>query len=366
MTTALGAAAIRGWSENRAWIMYVGTYTNRKSKGIYAWRFDASGKLTPLGLMAETSNPSFLAIDSGGRYLYAANEDARGAVSAFAIDRETAALKLINSVSSKGEMPCHVAIDHTGKWLFAANYDSGSVAAFPIQTGGKLGEASTFIQHSGHSVNRERQAGPHAHMATVSPDNRFLLVPDLGMDRVVAYRFDPKKGSLTSNEAPLKTVAGFGPRHLAFSKDTRFVYVLGELGGAIAVFQYDAARGTGEQVQSLSMLPAGYSAVPSAAEIVVHANGKFLYASNRGHDSIAIFRIDTAKGTLTAAGRPAAHAKTPRNFAIDPTNNFLLAGGQDSNNIAVFRIDQATGGLTIAGDPIEAPVPVCITFVAAG
>lgn len=366
LSAALGAAAMRSWAENRAWIMYVGTYTNPNCKGIYAWRFDSAGKFTPLGLMAETSNPSFLAIDSTGHYLYTVNEDQKGRLSAFAIDRSTAGLKPINSVSSKGDSPCHVALDRTGKWLFAANYNSGSVASFPVEAGGKLGEAAAFVQHTGSSINKERQAGPHAHMAAVSPDNHFVLVPDLGEDRVVVYRFDPKKGSLTSNGAPLKTAAGFGPRHLAFGKDARFAYVLGELAGAVEVYQYDAARGSGERVQSISMLPAGYKAVPSGAEIVVHASGKFLYASNRGHDSIAIFRIDAAKGTLTAVDRPAARAKTPRNVAIDPTNNFLLAGGQESNKIAVFRIDQGTGKLTVAGDPLNAPVPVCITFTPAG
>jgi 6-phosphogluconolactonase len=366
LSAALGAVAMRGWAQSRAWIMYVGTYTKPNCKGIYAWRFDSAGKFTPLGLMAETSNPSFLAIDSTGHYLYAANEDQQGKLSAFAIDRSTAELKPINSVSSKGDSPCHVALDRTGKWLFAANYNSGSVASFPIAAGGKLGEAAAFLQHTGSSVNKERQTGPHAHMAAVSPDNRFVLVPDLGTDRVMVYNLDVKKGSLTSNGAPLRTAAGFGPRHLAFGKDARFVYVLGELAGAVDVFQYDTARGGGEQVQSISMLPEGYSAVPSGAEIVVDASGKFLYASNRGHDSIAIFRIDAANGTLTAVDRPSARAKTPRNFAIDPTNNFLLAGGQDSNKIAVFRIDQGTGKLTAAGDPFDAPVPVCITFTPAG
>jgi 6-phosphogluconolactonase len=360
---ALGAAAIPAAPQSREWLLFVGTYTAGASKGIYAWRFDASGKMTPLGLAAQTSNPSFLAIDSSGRYLYAVNENSRGTVSAFAIDRAPVKLRLLNSVSTKGAAPCHLSIDRTGKWLATANYDSGSVAVFPIEAGGSLGESSSFVQHSGSSVDKERQTGPHAHMAAFTPDNRFLLVPDLGLDRVLVYRFDAQSGALTANEpAFLKTAPGFGPRHLAFEKSARFVYVLGEMAAAVSVFRFDAQKGTGEQIQTISMLPEGFSGPKSGAEIAIDAGGNFLYGSNRGHDSIAGFRIDRTKGTLIELNRSPARVKTPRNFSFDPANRFLLAAGQDSNTIALFRADASNGQLTPAGEPVESPAPVCLTF----
>ncbi len=241
LATALGAGAASALAQNREWLMYVGTYTKAPSKGIYVCRYDASGKAAPPTLAAETSNPSFLAIDSNRRFLYAANENNQGAVSAFSIDLSSGALKPLNSVSSQGSAPCHVALDRTGKWLLVANYDSGSVAVLPVGADGALGKASATVQHHGSSVNAERQSGPHAHMAAPSPDNRFVLVPDLGLDEVLVYRFDSDKGSLAPNDQPfLKTAGGFGPRHLAFGKDAHFVYVIGEMAAAVAVFRYDA------------------------------------------------------------------------------------------------------------------------------
>jgi 6-phosphogluconolactonase len=367
LISAAAAASTCRATQSREWLLYVGTYTNRDSKGIYAWRFDASGKMTPLGLVAENGNPSFLAIDSGGRFLYAVNENKMGMVSAFSIDRASAKLQLLNSVSTKGAGPCHLALDHTEKWLAAANYESGSVAVFPIESQGLLGAASAFEQHSGSSVHPQRQTGPHAHMAAFAPDNRFLLVPDLGLDRVMVYRFDAGSGAITpNNPAYLKTAAGFGPRHLAFGGNGRFLYVLGEMAAAVAVFRFDAGKGAGEEIQSISMLPESYSGAKSGAEIAVDASGNFLYASNRGHDSIAVFRIDRAAGTLESEARVPARGKTPRHFAIDPTGSFLLTAGQDSNSIAIFRTDAASGLLTPAGEPVETPVPVCLAFTAAG
>jgi 6-phosphogluconolactonase len=366
LAVAFAAGAVRGMAQNREWLMYVGTYTAHGSKGIYVCRFGSTGKISAPILAAETSNPSFLTLDSNRGLLYAANENDRGTVSAFSIDRPSGKLKPLNSVSSKGAAPCHVALDGTGKWLFVANYNSGSVAVLPVLANGALGDASNVVQHSGRSVNPERQTGPHAHMVAPAPNNRFLLVPDLGLDQVMVYRFDAIKGALTPNDPPfLKTAAGFGPRHLAFGKGARFVYVLGEMAAAVTVFRYDAARGAGEAMQTISMLPEDYTGTKSGAEIAVDASGKFLYASNRGHDSIAIFRIDSAKGTLTAVGRQPAQVKTPRNFAIDPTGAFLLAAGQDSDKIASFGIDQAAGSLKPSGEVLEAPSPVCIVFAAA-
>jgi 6-phosphogluconolactonase len=372
ITAAYSQGTAKGSAE---WLMYVGTYTNQPkqpSKGIYAYRFQASGKFTPIGAVAETSNPTFLVVDRGGKFLYAANEDSTyegkpaGSISAFAVDAASGQLKLLNVVSSGGPGPCHVSMDQTGKWLFAANYAGGSLAVFPVHADGSLGAASTFIQHKGSSVDPARQTAPHAHSVYISPNNRFLLVGDLGLDHVMVYRFDAAKGTLTPNQPPFAAVApGSGPRHLAFAKDGKFVYVLSEMAATVTVFRYDAGAGRLEQTQSISMLPADYKGLKSGAEIFVHPNGKFLYASNRGHDSIAVFRIDTGSGALTSAGQVSTQGKTPRNFAIDPTGAFLLAANQDSGSIVVFRIDQTTGALTPTGDVLKVPAPVSLVFARA-
>ena len=353
-------------------IMYVGTYTRAPSKGIYAYRLRPTGELTPLGaagLVAETENPSFLAVHPNRRFLYAVNEVSRyegrdaGSVTAFAIDRATGTLTQLNRVSTRGGGPCHLSIDASGKWLFVANYGGGSVAAFPIQDDGKVGEASAFFQHAGSSVNKARQSGPHGHAVVVSPDNRFVLAADLGLDRVFTYRIDPSAGGLAPGDPPFAAMApGSGPRHLAFRPDGKFAYALSEMLSEVVALRYDAARGTLAAVQTLPMLPAGFSGENSGAEIAVHPGARFLYASNRGHDSIAAFRIDAAAGTLTALGHVPTQGKTPRSFAIDPSGRFLIAANQNSGNVVMFRIDRETGALTAAGAPTEVPSPVCIVF----
>jgi 6-phosphogluconolactonase len=349
--------------------MYVGTYTRGASKGIYGYHFDSStGKTTPIGLVAETENPSFLAIHPNRRFLYAANEismyqgQAAGSVSAFAIDPATHALKLLNRVSSRGSGPCHLVVDKTGKFLFVANYNSGSVSAFPIHDDGSLGEASAFFQHAGSSVNKERQKGPHAHVVALSPDNRFVLVADLGLDRIFTYRIDPAKGLTPNNPPFVKIEPGSGPRHVAFRPDAKFVYSLNEMLSTVTTFRYDASRGSLKELQTLSTLPKGFSGSSTTAEIVVHPNGRFVYTSNRGDDSIAIFRTDPSRGTLTFVDRTPTQGKTPRNFAIDPSGTFLLAANQDSGSIVTFRVDAGTGRLTSTGDVLEVPLPVCILF----
>lgn len=358
------ALSIAGWAADAT--VFVGTYTGPLSKGIYSARFDAAtGKLSTPTLAAEAASPSFLAIHPNRRYVYAANEinsfqdKPAGSISAFAIEGSN--LKLINAVSSKGTGPCHVATDRTGRWLFAANYNGGSVAAFPIQANGGLGEASSFFQHTLTSVT-PRQNGPHAHVVVLSPDNRFLLVADLGGDRVFVYRFDEKSGKLTPNEPAAGILPpGSGPRHVAFSKDGRLLYVLNELNATVTTFGWDAKSGSLTDMGSVSALPAGYTGNKSGAEIVVHPTGKFLYTSNRGHDSIAIFAIG-ADGKLTAVGHQPTGGRTPRNFTIDPSGKFLLAANQDSGNISIFRIDANTGRLTPAGGPVDVPAPVSILF----
>ena len=371
------SAAATASPKHHQYLVYVGTYTQEngqpnKSKGIYAYRFDAdSSRITPLDAAAETVNPSFLAVHPNRRFLYAVNEVANykgqrsGAVSAFSIDRVTGKLTLLNEVLSKGADPCYITLDQTGKYILVANYTGGSVAAFPVQSDGRLGEASAFVQHTGHGAKLERQEGPHAHSIDVSSDNRFALVDDLGLDELLVYRFDGTKGSLTPNDPKFAKLAdGAGPRHFAFHPNAKFAYVVNELQSSVTVFSYSAASGVLHEEQTVSTLPKDFSGHNDDAEVKVHPSGKFLYASNRGHDSIAVFAVDQSKGTLTPVQDVPTQGKTPRNFEIDPGGSFLFAANENSNNIAIFRIDAKTGRLAPTGQVLEVPAPVCVKFVA--
>lgn len=353
---------------------YVGTYTNKgKSQGIYTYRFNTStGKLTPVGLAAATENPSFLTIHQNGKYLYAVNEigryegQATGTVTAFSIDRATGKLTELNKVITKGTIPCHLKVDKTGKYLVLANYGSGSTVSFPIHPDGKLGDAISFIQHQGSSVDPRRQKGPHAHSVNFSPDYRFVVVADLGLDEVFVYKFNKKDGTLSPNDPPFtKVKAGGGPRHFSFHPNGRYGYSNHEMGSAVSVFDYDAKKGVLTEKQLISTLPEGFTGVTHTAEVLVHPTGKFAYASNRGHDSIAVYSVDKASGKLTTVEIEPTQGKTPRNFVIDPSGQYLLAENQDSDSIVIFRIDQSTGALTPTGDKVEAPMPVCIKFLPA-
>jgi 6-phosphogluconolactonase len=363
---------------NKPYLVYVGTYTNKTaSKGIYAYLFDpVIGKLNALGVAAESEDPSFLAVHPSGKYLYAVNETGNfggqksGAVSAFSIDPKNGKLTLLNQLATQGAGPCYVSLDKTGKFVLVANYDGGSIAVFPIREDGGLAAASAFEQHSGSSVDKERQEGPHAHWIGTSPDNRFALAADLGLDEILVYRFNSAKGTLAPDAPPFaKLNPGAGPRHLAFHPNGKFAYVLTEMGSSVTAFAYKAGKGSLSPLQTvstLSILRKDYSGVKEAAEIAVHPSGKFLYASNRaGLDSISTFSIDPVKGTLKLKDEYPTMGKTPRNFAIDPTGKFLLAANQESNNIVIFRIDSTTGALSPTGDIAEVPAPVCITFVSA-
>ena len=353
------------------YLVYVGTYTETKSKGIYAYRFNpATGQLSSLGLAAESVNPSFLAIDPSRRFLYAVNEISKyegrssGGVSAFAIDPGTGKLTLLNEVSSRGAGPCHVTVDNTGRYVLVANYEGGSLAAFPILKDGRLGDASSFVQHKGASINPQRQEGPHAHSIYLSPDNRFALSADLGLDQVLVYRFDAEHGTLAPNNPPFARVnPGAGPRHFAFHTSGKFGYVIDEMQSTIIVFSYEPSSGALHLLQTISTLPKDFEGESSAAEVQVHPSGKYLYGSNRGHDSIAIFTINNRKGTLTPNGYALTIGKTPRNFALDPTGAYLFAANQDSDSIVQFRVDPNTGRLTPTGQVLEVPSPVCVTFV---
>jgi len=356
------------------YIAYVGTYTTKtNSKGIYAFRFDAQkGELKAIGVAAETIDPSFLVVHPNGQFLYAVNEVGNfnggntGGVSAFSIDKKSASLTLLNQVPSRGAGPCYISLDKNDAFALVANYDSGNIASFPVMTDGTLRTASGFVQHSGSGRDKERQEGPHAHWIGTSPDDHFALVADLGLDEVIVYGFDSTTGTfMPSNNGFAKVNPGAGPRHIAFSPNGKFVYLLTEMESSVTAFSYNAKSGTLAKLQTLSALPAHYSGRKEAAEIAVHPSGKFLYTSNRGHDSIAIFAIDQKKGTLRSLGQVLTGGKTPRHFAIDPTGTYLLAENQESNSIVIFHIDQETGSLLPTGHSIEVPSPVCITFLAA-
>jgi 6-phosphogluconolactonase len=354
------------------YLVYIGTYTGKESKGIYAYRFvPKTGQLVSLGLVAETVNPSWLAVHPNQRFVYAANEIANydgeksGAVSAFAIDQRSGKLTFLNQVSSRGGDPCHAVVDETGKRLLVANYSGGNVAVIPVLEDGRLGEASAVVQHTGSSVNPDRQRAPHAHSIDPSPDNRFAISADLGLDQILVYRFDPAKGTLAANNpAFAKVIPGAGPRHLAFHPSGRFAYVINELQSTVSAFAYRTVRGALEELQTISTLPKDFSGENTTAEVQVHPAGKFLYGSNRGHDSIVVFAIDSGKGTLTPVEHVPTQGKTPRNFGIDPTGLYLFAANQNSGNIVVFRIDAKTGRLTPTGQVLEVPIPVCVGFVA--
>ncbi|MGH9378562.1 MAG: lactonase family protein, partial [Terriglobia bacterium] len=350
-------------------LVYVGTYTQSQSRGIYVYRFNEhTGKITPLGLAAKTTNPSFLTASPDGRYLYAINEvdtfkgQKSGAVSAFAIDPKTGKLTLLNQVASRGAGPAYVATDKTGRYVLVANYNGGNVAVFPVRKDGGLGPASAFVQDKGHSVNPARQSKPYAHSINVSPDNRFAIAADLGLDKLLVYRFD--RGSLAPNDPPYATVKpGSGPRHFIFSPDGKYMYVESEMASSLTVFSYDAQRGALRPVQTVSSLPPDFRGKSTGAEVQALPSGRFLYASNRGSDSLAVFAINRRNGTLKPVEYVPAGGKTPRMFAIDPSSTYLFAANQDSDNIVIFRINKATGKLTPTGQQIKLSSPVCVVFV---
>lgn len=351
------------------YLVYFGTYTGAKSKGVYVSRFDpASGKLEPARLAGELARPSWLTVHPNQRVLYAVSElgnDARseGAIASFSIDPSTGELKLLNQVSSGGGGACHLAVDRTAKAIAVANYGTGSVALFALDADGRLGRRLAFVQHHGSSVNERRQSGPHAHAVVLSPDNRFLFVPDLGLDQILSYRFDPTAG-LAPNDPPFaKVKPGLGPRHFAFHPNGKFAYCLTEMGSAVTAFSYDAQKGALAEIQNISSLPPDFSGEDNSAEIALDDAGRFLYASNRGHDSIAVFAVDSKKGTLAPVEYVPTQGKNPRNFGIDPTGRHLLAANQNSDNVVVFRRDEKTGRLSPAGQVLDVPSPVCIQFV---
>jgi len=353
--------------------VYIGTYTGPKSKGIYVSRLnEKSGTLAPAELAGETPSPSFLAIHPNRDFLYAVNEvdtfegKKSGSVSAFRFDRATGKLTGLNVQPSVGGGPAHISLDSNGQYALVANYGGGSIAALPIGSDGLLKPASAFVQHTGSGKNPERQKEPHAHSIDLDAANRFAYVADLGIDKVMIYRFDAAKGTLTANEPPSATVdPGSGPRHVAMHPQGRYAYVINELTCTVTAFSRDPDKGSLTPIQTVSTLPAGQAVVAgySTAEIQVHPSGKFLYGSNRGHDTIVVFAIDQKTGQLTLVEHQSTQGSTPRNFGIDPSGAYLVAANQRSDSVVVFRINADTGRLTPTGSKIDVGAPVCVKFV---
>jgi len=389
---AMGVEPVPSRSQPVPCLVYIGTYTRGGSKGIYmSWLNTDTGAMTSPVLAAETTNPAFLALHPNHHFLYAVGEfdsstaASNGVVSAFAIDATTRKLTLLNQQASGGHGPCHLAVDKTGKCVLVANYNSGSIAAFPIQADGSLGSATTTIQHHGASVHPSQQQNPHAHAVGFDLANQRAFCADLGIDKILVYRFDPTKNTITPNAPPFAVLKpGSGPRHFAMDPSGRQLYIINELNSTVAAFNYEAATGVLRGFQTISTLPDGFTGTNTASEIAVHPTGRFVYAGNRGHNSIAVYGVDgfagyvtvsedekkiatypvdDTTGRLTLIQHQSTLGKTPRNFAIDPTGKYLLAANQDSNTIVVFRIDSQTGRLTPTGQTIEIPVPTCVMFL---
>ena len=379
--------------------MYVGTYTARGGKGIYAFRFhSATGTVEPTGLAAgrlwdanaEASwssiprmlsqiwagwpnpksivrgvqEPVYLAVHPNGRYLYSATQLPVSSVSAFRIEPSTGRLTVLNSKSSAGSGPVFVTVDNTGSDVLVANYYGGTVAVLPIGPDGYLRDATSVITHRGWGATPQRP--PHPHSVNLSPDNRFAIVADLGLDRVYAYRFDPRAGKITANDPPfVETPASAGARHLSFHPNGRFAWLIEESGSSIRTLEWDAARGVFRLLGTVPTIPEDYHHENGAAEILVHPSGRFLYGSNRGHDSIAVFAIDAVTGTLTPVEIVSTRGIRPRGFAIDPSGRYLFVANVDTQNVIEFKIDSLTGRLTPTGTVLQVPYPNSVRFAPA-
>lgn len=355
-------------------LVFFGTYTNALSRGIYVSRLDAmTGTLSAPELAAETPSPCFITLSPDEKFLYAANSvrtfngENAGAVSAFAIDKISGRLSLLNEKSSGGPGPCHVSVDATGKILFVANYNGGSVKSFLLETNGGIGADGTFLQHAGSSLNTNRQAAPHAHFICADPSNRFALACDLGTDRVLVYPFNRDAGLAMQSASPASVPPGSGARHLAFSRDGKFVFVVNEMGCSITTFAWDSTRGKLNLMETIPALPPDVASQNSftAAEILVHPGGKFVYATLRGHDSVSVFAVDTRNGKMTFVQNVSAGGKVPRGLGIDPTGRWLIVANQKSDNAVEYAIDAVTGKLSPAHQELKIGSPVDMKFVPA-
>ena len=349
------------------YFVYLGSY----GKGINAFRFDPDSlTIDSLGMVGQVVNPSFLTSDKDFKHLYAVSElegKVNGGVAAFALDGNGGSLQSLNHLDSGGEAPCHLAVDRSGKMLIVANYVTGGVSSYPIEKNGALGKMSSLMTAHGSGPDKKRQDGSHAHEAVITKNNQLVYVPDLGLDRIRIYRLDPATATLTPNDPPFsKTQAGFGPRHLAFSPDEKFAYVINELKPFVTVFARDPSTGNLTEVQSVPTIPADFTEENSGAEIRIDHAGKFVYASNRGHNSIQVFAVDPAKGTLHRIQIVATQGKEPRGFNLDPSGRFLIVGNQKSNNLVIFTVDNKSGELTDSGKHFNSEAPVDVYFVPAG
>lgn len=361
---------VSGATRSGGLLLYVGTYTSGKSEGIYLYRLNlSSGELTHISTTKNVKDPSYLAIAPNRRRVYAVNEvedfggKKSGALSAFDVNQRTGSLKLLNQQPSLGAAPCYVVVDRTGSFVLVANYTGGNVAVLPIRSDGSLGEATDMKQDSGSSINAERQEGPHAHCIVLDPTNRFAYACDLGTDKIMIYKFDARRGKLIPARTPwVQVKPGGGPRHLTFHPRAEYAYVINELHTTVTAFARDRVQGGLTEIQTIATLPSDFSGADTGADIHVSPDGRFLYCSNRGHDSIAAFRIDQRNGKLTLIAHEPSGGKTPRNFAIDPTGTFLLVANQNSNNMVSFRLDPKTGRLSPTGHVAEVPSPVCLKF----
>jgi 6-phosphogluconolactonase len=353
-------------------LVYIGSYTRGNDPnvpGIYQLSLDTvSGDLTLLSTCGGQQNPSFLAIDPAAEHLYSVSEvggeDGGGHVAAYAIDQKDGGLILLNQQPVRGTSPCHLCVDQTDRCLIAVSYSSATIAAFPIDDDGRLQPRSDWIQHVGSSINRDRQEAAHTHSVNIDPNNRFAFVADLGTDQVFSYELDVANAKLRPNprQPAIGVTPGAGPRHFCFHPDGRHAYLINELDSTIQAYVYDDRAGTLELLQTVPTLPVDFKGESTCAEVRVHPTGRFLYGSNRGHDSLAIYSIDENDGTLTARGQQATGGKTPRNFNIDPSGQWLIAANQDTNNLVVFRIDLSSGELQATGHEVEINAPVCVLF----
>ncbi|MHC4878302.1 MAG: lactonase family protein [Planctomycetota bacterium] len=371
VAVALAASVVAGpaHADDDLWVL-VGTYTRGDSEGIYVLKFDPeTAKLTKHSV-GRIDNPSFLAVHPSLKYVYAVAEVSEfdgkrgGAVAAFAFDAKAGKLTKLNHESTIGGGPCHLVVDRTGRYVLAANYGGGSVVVLPIEDGGKIGRATSFVQHVGSSVNPRRQKAPHAHSINLDPSNQFAAAADLGVDKVFVYRLNGRNGTLTDAPHPFAKVApGAGPRHFAFHPNGRFAYVINELALTVTAFAFDSTSGELAEFQTLSTLPPGTEKQGSTAEVRVHPTGRFLYGSNRGHDSIVVYSIDQDTGRLTYVENESTQGNTPRNFFVEPSGSYLFAENQQSGTIVVLKIDQQTGALSATGSSIDIPSPVCIRTI---
>ena len=356
---------------------YVGTFNQTardaqaRTDGIFWYRFDAeTGNLQREGAADGGPNPGFLTLSADHRYLYCVNEvheyqgQKGGGLSAFQVDPATGGLSFLNSQPSYGESPCYISLDRSGKFALVSNYASGNIAVYPLLPDGRLGASSEFIQHEGHGTNPKRQEMAHAHSIQMEAGNKLALVADLGLDQVKLYRLDLVNGKLQpAVPAEISLHPGAGPRHLDFHPNGKWMYVINELDSTLAFFEVDFRGGVYRHIQTVSSLPGGYEGEKWAADVHVHPNGRWIFASNRGHNSLATFEIDQQTGRVNLLGTVPSGGKTPRNFALDPSGRWLLAANQDSHNLVVFALDPTSGRLTPAGVETSIPTPVCVRFV---